>query len=278
MIVDESAASRATLDRRLGIDRLLGIDPLRALLDPADPPAQGDRPVGDSARPSRDHAVTTLWSSDALRLQTLAGAGAPASPQGGPVRFDVPLLSIETGTKDATALATTGSSLKAEVTAAATPLVAAGDAAARDTVSSSVRNATESNGLPPAFIPLVLQGPAWVGQPMEMIVRRERADDLLDNPALDHWCGEVVIDLPELGRVAGHLVFSVQGLRVRLVVEDEASVASLTAATGELAAAFARNDLRVSGLSVGRPAADAMRPLVPLTSQTETLRFDRGLA
>ena len=277
MIVDESAGLRATLDRRLGIDRLLAIDPLRALVDPADTPGQGDGSADDPARPARNNAATPLWSSDALRLQTLAGAGALASLEGGPVRFDVPLLSIESKANDATESAPTGPSLKAEVAAAAAPPVA-GDAAARDTPSSSVRNATESNGLPPAFIPLVLQGPAWIGQPMELIVRRERADEMLDNPALDRWCGEVVIDLPELGRVAGHLEFSIQGLRVRLVVENEASVARLTAATTELAAAFAHNDLRVSGLSIGRPAADAMRATAPLPLSTAFPEVDRDAA
>lgn len=275
MIVDESAALRATLDRRLGIDRLLAIDPLRALVDPADPPGPRDRPARDPAPLAREQAATTLWSSDALRLQMLARTGALASPEGGPVRFDVPLLLIEPRPNDAKASVPAVPSSSAE----ARPAPPASDqTAARPTPSSNVRQPPESNGLPPAFVPLVLQGPAWIGQPMELIVRRERADESLDNAALDRWCGEVVIDLPELGRVAGHLEFSVQGLRVRLAVENEASVASLAAAAGELAAAFARNDLRVSALSIGRPAADAMRPLVPLSSSAALSRVDRGVA
>ena len=277
MIVDESAALRATLDRRLGIDRLLAIDPLRALVDPADPPGPGERSAHDPAPGAREQAATTQWSSDALRLQMLASTGAPASPGGGPVRFDVPLLSIEPRPSDAKASGPAVPSSSAEADARPAP-AASDEAAARPTPSSNVRQLPEPNGLPPAFVPLVLQGPAWIGQPMELIVRRERADESLDNAALDRWCGEVVIDLPGLGRVAGHLEFSVQGLRVRLAVENEASVASLTAAAGELAAAFASNDLRVSALSVGRLAADAMRPLVPLTSGTALSRVDRGVA
>ena len=277
MSVDEASVLRATLDRRLGIDRLLAIDPLRALVNPADPPRHGDQPVDDPARSARGDSATASWSTDALRLQTLAGRFAAAPHVGGPLRFDMPLLVIDPKANDAAARASVEASTAVGLAAAeSAPL--GGDAAAQDASTSNIRHAAEPNGLAPVFVPLMLQGPAWIGQPMELIVRRERADELLDNPALDHWCGEVVIDLPELGRVAGHLEFSIQGLRVRLVADHETSVAKLTAATTELAAAFATNDLRVSGLSVGRPAADAMHAAAPWSSGSDFPKGDRGAA
>jgi hypothetical protein len=94
---------------------------------------------------------------------------------------------------------------------------------------------------------------------MELVVRREREDEQFDNPVLDHWCGEVLIDLPNLGRVAGHLAFSMQGLRIRLEGDDADAVDAMTAHANELAHALSAANLRVNALSVGRPAADALR-------------------
>lgn len=264
------------LDRRLQIDRLLAIDPLRAIVDPADTPKQGERTASDPSLPNRNLPNASQWSSDALRLQTLAGSLAPASNQGGPVRFDVPLLVIESiPLSDAKP-----AHVDAAAVATATALVAhaVDDATIREPALPAIRNAIETNITPPIFVPLILQGLAWDGQEMELIVRHERADETLDNPALDHWCGEVVIDLPELGRVTGHLAFSMQGLRVRLDADDQASVTRLSGATAELAAAFAHIDLRVAGLSVGRPAADAMRSAASLSLDALLDGTDRGSA
>jgi hypothetical protein len=105
------------------------------------------------------------------------------------------------------------------------------------------------------MLPLVLQGPAWPGQDVELVVRRDRADEAFDNPALDQWCGEIVIDLPHLGRVAGHLSWSMQGLRIRLEGQNDVSVASMSAAAPELARALADVALPVLALSVGGPVA-----------------------
>jgi hypothetical protein len=108
--------------------------------------------------------------------------------------------------------------------------------------------------------PLILEGPAWQGQDVELIVRRERADESFDNPVLDQWCGDLVIDLPSLGRVAGHLAWSMQGLRIRLEGQDRQSVSSMNAATAELARALASVDLPVLSMSVSQPFADIGSP------------------
>lgn len=117
----------------------------------------------------------------------------------------------------------------------------------------------DARQLPVVFSPLVLQGPAWPGQAVELVVRREREDEQFDNPVLDHWCGDLLIDLPHLGRVAAHLSFSMKGLRVRIEGDDAIGVGAMTDAASSLAAAFAGADLRVTTLTVGRPAADASR-------------------
>lgn len=263
MIVDESSALRAALDRRLLIDRLLAIDPLRPLIDPADAPRQEARRQG--TRDDDDgSAASPRLSADALRLQTIAQpADEGAAPhQGTRLRFEVPLLASDSKAPDESKPAPLGVTFEAET--------------ARDPTTSTLRHAGAAPETPPLSLPLVLQGPAWNGQAIELIVRRERADEMLDNPALDQWCGEVVIDLPELGRVAGHLSFSMQGLRVRLEADEVTSVASLTAATAELAVALAGIDLRVVGLSVGRPAADAMRSAAPASLNAVFTGGDRG--
>ncbi len=228
-----------------------------------------DGPAPDA---SRDADGQTHWSSDALRMQRSGGAARAAVP----TRFDVPILDLQIESlPDDTSRA--ASSLPQDdpapiglddvivargttiVDGIAAPLIAraTGDAAAIDT----------------AFVPLVLQGPAWNGQPMELVVRRERADEAFDNPVLDQWCGEVLIDLPHLGRVAAHLSFSMQGLRIRLEGDDETGVAAMTAGAAELARVFAGADLRVSSLSVGGLAADSTRrprtASMPFTDQRD---------
>ena len=210
----------------------------------------------------------THWSPEALSLQAPAAAGRRDA---GPVRFDVPILDVEVvplqgETPDRTR-ATSASShavdlfdhrgridLDQVIVARGTALV--------DGVDTPLvpRAPDDAARVPAPFVPLVLQGPAWPGQPMELVVRRERKDEQLDNPVLDQWCGELVIDLPHLGRVAGHLQFSMQGLRVRLEGDEANAVDAMTAAAPELAEAFAVSDLRVSALSVRRPTADDRRP------------------
>ncbi len=263
------------LDRRLQIDRMLAIDPLRAIVDPADTPRRGEQPADDPALPGRNLPNAPRWSSDALRLQALMGSPAPAASEGGPVRFEMPLLVIESRSPSDARPAHVDAAMAA---AADLGAGAVDDAAIREPTAPAIRHAIETSNTPPIFVPLVLQGLAWDGQEMELIVRRERADETLDNPALDHWCGEVVIDLPELGRVTGHLAFSMQGLRVRLDADAETSVTRLSGATAELAAAFAHIDLRISGLSVGRPAADAMRSAASLSLDAAFGGSGRGSA
>ena len=244
--------------------------------------------VAASYRALADLPIDAPQGGDVAR----AAAASPGEPRAaGPMRFDVPILQV-TPVADASpdtvaargaaaAVPDAPSQRHADLPVSNTTATEAVDALAPHravdapaTPSDATNGVRDADGTPTApsarapddasptapFAPLVLQGPAWVGQPIELVVRRERADEALDNPVLDHWCGEVVIDLPRLGRVAGHLSFSMQGLRVRIEADDDASVAALSAATAELATAFADVDLRVSGLAVAQPAPDATRP------------------
>ena len=248
---------------------------------------------GDGAdAATRPDDGATQWSENALRLQA---AGSASAPGAGPLRFDVPILELEVvpvddtvddpsfevaharlatrrdapldrlgGSNPRTALATTSFDPSAlsrvalgdVIVAHATAMI---DGAEAPSIPRAPQDATTLLPTIP-FVPLVLQGPAWPGQTLDLLIRREREDEQLDNPALDRWCGEVVMDLPKLGRVAGHLSFSMQGLKVRLEGDDEDAVSAMADATAELAAAFAGADLRIAGLSVTRPSADATRP------------------
>ena len=121
------------------------------------------------------------------------------------------------------------------------------------------RNADETKSATVPFSPLVLQGPAWPGQSVELVVRREREDEQFDNPVLDHWCGEVLIDLPNLGRIAAHLSLSMKGLKLRIEGDDSASVDAMTGAAPALASALGSAEMRVATLTIAQPAADALR-------------------
>jgi hypothetical protein len=215
-------------------------------------------PQDTGAAVSRSESAAP-WSMDALRLQTIAGPLASSFRGSGPLRFDAPVLTPMRDEQAASPSLPTAR--EAEAARIAIEATATGSSRAPTPGIDAhplVGNPLENSGTPAAFVPLVFHGPAWAGQPMELVIRRDRADDTLDNPALDHWCGEVVIDLPRLGRVAGHIAFSMQGLRVRLEADDDASASALSDAASELAAAFTALDLRVAGLSIGSPAPDAM--------------------
>ncbi len=232
-------------------------------------PGEGER-SGDEG-----HEPQTRWSSDALRLQQ---PGASPERGTGPVRFDVPILEIDIvplpgrGESNAPNDLRLDASLPSRAVVDTGPhtqidlddVIVARSTALVDGVDSPlIPRATEDGSrIPTAFVPLVLQGPAWPAQPMELVVRRERKDDQFDNPALDHWCGEVVIDLPHLGRIAGHLALSMQGLRIRLEGNDEDAVDAMTSGAAELANALAVANLRVSTLSVGTQSADHRRPVL----------------
>jgi|GEM_PF-2276427 len=235
---------------------------------------------------SLDRATAPRWSSNALSLQAqdpLTGAPRRA---GGPVQFDAPILDIEIVALDDPARpspAPTDAPRTAATTAASVPntilqgspqpangepahialddvIVARSTAFVDGVASPMIPQMTDDARPPPVvFSPLVLQGPAWPGQAVELVVRREREDEQFDNPVLDHWCGDLLIDLPHLGRVAAHLSFSMKGLRVRIEGDDGIGVDAMADAASSLAAAFAGADLRVTTLTVGRPAADASR-------------------
>lgn len=232
-------------------------------------PGEGER-SGDEG-----HEPQTRWSSDALRLQQ---PGASPERGTGPMRFDVPILEIETVPLPGRGESHAPNDLRLDAPLPSRAVVDTGPhtqidlddvIVARSTAlvdgvdSPLIPRATEDGSrIPTAFVPLVLQGPAWPAQPMELVVRRERKDDQFDNPALDHWCGEVVIDLPHLGRIAGHLAFSMQGLRIRLEGNDEDAVDAMTSGAAELANTLAVANLRVSTLSVGTQSADHRRPVL----------------
>ena len=235
---------------------------------------------------------STHWSADALRLQG-AATDRPAPNASGIVRFAVPILAIEHDTNPPApvhgessaapqAPATPDGRAGSPSTAfpAAAPngpglasialddVIVAREAALVDGVATPLvpRSADDVDRAQMPFMPLVLQGPAWVGQPVELVVRRECADEDFANAALDRWCGELLIDLPQLGRIAGHVTWSMQGLRIRLEGDGEAAIDAMDRGSAALAAALAQVDLRVSALSVGglaadsRHANDALRP------------------
>ena len=219
-----------------------------------------------------DPEAAARWSSDAMHLQP---PGATPGRGAGPVRFDAPILDIEIVPIDKNGPAVADDwqpgvprpSSNAVVSSgpariALDDVIVARSTAVVDGIDAPLipRAIDDGSRIPTTFMPLVLHGPAWPGQPMELVVRRERKDEAFDNPALDHWCGEVLIDLPNLGRVAGHLAFSMQGLRLRLEGDDAEAVDAMTAHATELAHALAVANLRVSALSVGCPAADTRRP------------------
>ena len=201
-----------------------------------------------------DAAPPTRWSAGALELSSQLGASRNGNSV---IRFSEPIIEVEIVALEADDSIDAGSSASVATRGAkpgATPSSTT-DRIALDDVIVARSASTTGAPPPPTTMPFVLQGPAWAGQAMELVVRRERADDELDNPVLDQWCGEIVIDLPQLGRVSGHLAFSMQGLRIRLEGEDAATVAAMGAATASLAAALADADLRVQALSVGQPGA-----------------------
>ena len=210
------------------------------------------------------------WSPDARQLsgRTVGSATRDAS---GAIRFTEPFIEVEIVSLDAADGAHTGRAGAAGATRAAAATSTAASIALDDIIVARStemvienRNAIDVPPTASSSMPIVLQGPAWTGQPMELVVRRERADDELDNPVLDHWCGEIVIDLPLLGRVSGHLALSMQGLRIRLEGEDADTVASMSEATAALAAALADADLRVHALSVGQPGARRVAGVAPI--------------
>ena len=206
----------------------------------------------------------------------LQPAGAMPGRGAGPMRFDAPILDIEIVPLNGNGRADVPDEVQPGLPrpspnapgAGGPPrielddVIVARSTAVVDGVDAPLipRATDDGSRIPTAFMPLVLQGPAWPGQPMELVVRRERKDEQFDNPALDHWCGEVLIDLPHLGRVAGHLAFSMQGLRIRLEGDDAEAVDAMSAHATELAHAMTVANLRVSALSVGQPAADVRRP------------------
>jgi hypothetical protein len=227
----------------------------------------------DATDAHEDGEPLTRWSSDALHLQAPGTSGGAPGRGAGPVRFDTPILEIEIvplqDSKEpavANELVQSRAQVPTDREAPARieldDVIVARSTAVVDGVAAPLvpRAVDDGTRIPTTFLPLILQGPAWAGQAMELVVRRERRDEQFDNPALDHWCGEVVIDLPHLGRVAGHLAFSMQGLRIRLEGGDARAVDAMTAGATELANAFSMANLRVCALSVGGQAADTRRP------------------
>ena len=226
---------------------------------------------------------TTHWSADALRLQGGA-TDRPATDTSGIVRFEVPILELDDGpdppapgrgesstTPRAAAMPDGGAGLPtaasphvgsdgpALASIALADVIVAREAAVVDGVTTPLvpRAADDGDRSTLPFMPLVLQGPAWNGQPVELVVRRERADEQFDNAALDRWCGELLIDLPQLGRIAGHVTWSMQGLRIRLEGDDDAAIDAMEGGSAALATALSQVDLRVCALSVGGLAADS---------------------
>jgi hypothetical protein len=121
---------------------------------------------------------------------------------------------------------------------------------------AEVASRAPANGASDAaqLAPLVLQGPAWQGQEVEIVLRRDRADPAFENAALDQWCGEIVIELPQLGRVLGRLSWTVQGLRLRLEGDAGSAIEAMNEAGRELVTSLIEASLPVLAFSVGGPA------------------------
>lgn len=244
----------------------------------------GRMPLDEAARLATDPSPIR-WSSDALRLQVTGGTPLAGGRAGGPMRFEAPMLQIETEFRTTMRRSTVGAPsppptprppdepagpatqrtellAEAHTHIALDDVIVAREAAHVDGVATPLvpRAAPEGDRGVVPFAPVVLQGPAWPGQPLELVVRRERADEQFDNAALDHWCGELSIDLPLLGRIAGHLTWSMQGLRIRMEGDGDDTIAAMNEGSVELATAFASADLRIAALSVGGPSADYRRP------------------
>lgn len=191
---------------------------------------------GGTADPDASPRIST----DAQALQAAAVLAAYGAKDDRTIRFATPLLAHDPGPT---------SGLDDDLADATLPRAAAASpAAGLDVLALAARPPTDPTQ---PFAPILFFGPAWPDQPMELIVRRQRHDDRLDDPAQDDWCGELEIDLSRIGRVAGHLSWSMQGLRLRLDVDRETSATTLADAAPELAAAFIDVRLRVSALSIG---------------------------
>jgi hypothetical protein len=192
------------------------------------------------AQPGSNSAdVSTHISADAKVLQASATLAAYGVPDERTVRFATPLFA-----DPARVDATPGGPAAVDASVAH-----GGTGSTLEALATTVRTTTADPTLP--FAPVVLAGPPWRDQPMELIVRRQRRDERIDDPTQDDWCGELVIDLPHIGRVAGHLAWSMQGLRVRLDADREGSATALADAAPELAAAFIDLRMRVAALSIG---------------------------
>jgi len=182
--------------------------------------------------------TSTHISADAKVLHASAALAAYGVADERTVRFTTPLIADRADEAAA----------PHEVATGETSVSHAAASAAAESLAAGVRATTDPT-LP--FAPVILSGPAWRDQPIELIVRRRRHDERLDDPTQDDWCGELVIDLPHIGRVAGHLAWSMQGLRVRLDADLETSADALADAASELVAAFTDLRMRVAGLSIG---------------------------
>ncbi len=221
--------------------------------------AQLDDQLFELAWPTHDAPLPTRDTDIALRVVTTEPTITFSRVERDLVVASRAPVDLEAPQLRATSRAIDGDDTRPGVVRFETPLVAV---SRTDAAPEIARTPATSVDTPVAssLVPLVLHGPAWQDQPVELVFHRERADESFDNGALDAWCGEVTIDLPQLGRVAAHLAFSMHGLRVRIEGDNDDAVRDLSDASRDLAAAFNASDLRVAQLSVGRLSADAMQP------------------
>ncbi len=104
--------------------------------------------------------------------------------------------------------------------------------------------------------PFVWQGQVWPGQPMAWLVeeRPGGGEGEADAPL---WRTELRLSLPRLGKVTAELVFSAQGVQIRIDAASEESLAELRAALPALGRRLREVDLEVLGLAarLGEPDA-----------------------
>ena len=97
---------------------------------------------------------------------------------------------------------------------------------------------------------IVLHGPAWTSQQIELVIRRERDDEAVDNAALDAWCTDLSVDLPALGAIDARLAWTTSGLRVRVDAHRAGAAEALRDSAAQFAATLADLPMRLAGLAI----------------------------
>jgi len=101
--------------------------------------------------------------------------------------------------------------------------------------------------------PFLWQGQAWPGQTMQWLVREEGGDGKQgeNGEAGSEWVTELNLSLPHLGQVQAQLGLAGEKLRLRLLVDDEATRGRMQSALPLLVKGFELNGLHAFELNIG---------------------------